>query len=140
MARLLPFQKHKKFISLKKNILLLSVTLAATVFVLQGCLNDKGSVPLPPETFCDSLDVSYNLHVKPLAETKCANSIGCHVSGGSGPGDFTTYAALSGVSPTVKIRLGLPATDGLHMPQGGTLTQEELDIFLCWIEDGALNN
>jgi hypothetical protein len=125
---------------LKKNILLLSVTLAAAIFVLQGCLNDKGEVPKPPETFCDSLDVSYNLHVKPLAETKCANSIGCHVAGGSGPGDFTTYTALSGVSQTVKTRIELPVGTSGHMPEGGILTQEELDIFLCWIEDGALNN
>ena len=140
MAGLLPFHERQKSISLKKSILLLSVTLAATVFVLQGCLNDKGSVPPPPETFCDSLNVSYNLHVKPLAETKCANRIGCHVAGGSGPGDFTTYQALSGVSQSVKTRIELPANDPLHMPQGGTLTQEELEIFLCWIEDGAQNN
>ncbi len=125
---------------MKKNLFLFSVTIAATVITLQGCLNDKGIVPPPPETFCDSLDVSYNLHVKPLAEAKCANSIGCHVSGGSGPGDFTTYTALSSVSQTVAVRIQLPVTDASHMPQGGTLTQEELDIFLCWIEDGALNN
>lgn len=129
-----------KNISLKKSILLLSVTLATTLFVLQGCLNDKGNVPVPPETFCDSLDVSYNLHVKPLAETACANSIGCHVAGGSGPGDFTNYQALSGVSQTVKTRLELPVGAPGHMPEGGTLTQEELDIFICWIEDGAPNN
>ncbi len=140
MAGLLPFHERQKSISLKKSILLLSVTLATTVFVLQGCLNDQGNVPLPPETKCDSLNVSYNLHVKPLAETKCANSIGCHVSGGSGPGDFTTYVGLSSVSQTVKTRIELPSTDVLHMPQGGILTQEELDIFLCWIEDGAQNN
>lgn len=124
---------------MKKSILFLSVTLAATVFVLQGCLNDKGNVPVPPETKCDSLNVSYNLHVKPLAETKCATSIGCHAAG-SGQGDFTSYIGLSSVSQTVKTRIELPATDVLHMPQGGTLTQAELDIFLCWIEDGAQNN
>lgn len=140
MAGLLPFHERPKFIRLKKNILLFSVTLATTLFVLQGCLTEKGEVPPPPQTFCDSLDVSYNLHVKPLAEATCANSIGCHVSGGSGPGDFTTYAALSAVSQTVANRIQLPVSDPLHMPQGSTLTQEQVDIFLCWIEDGAPNN
>ncbi len=140
MAGLLPFHEHKKSIHLKKSIFLLFVTLATALFVLQGCLNDKGNVPLPPETFCDSLDVSYNLHVKPLAESACANSIGCHVSGGSGPGDFTNYQILSGVSQSVKTRIELPVSDPLHMPLGATLTQEELAIFLCWIEDGAPNN
>jgi hypothetical protein len=140
VAGLLPFHERQKSIRLKKNILLLSITLVATVFILQGCLNDQGEVPPPPETKCDSLNVSYNLHVKPLAETKCANSIGCHVAGGSGPGDFTTYAGLSAVSQTIADRIKLPVSDPLHMPQGATLTQEELDIFLCWIEDGAQNN
>jgi len=123
---------------LKKYTYLLLV-FAATAVVLQGCLNDKGLIPKSPETSCDSLNVSYNIDVKPLAEAKCG-TIGCHDSSGSAPGNFTTYNALSGVSQAVKIRIQLDISDPLHMPQGGVLTQEELDIFLCWIDAGAPNN
>lgn len=122
-----------------KNNILLSLTFFAILsFTLQGCLNDKGIVPLPPETFCDSLDVSFNLHVLPLANAKCAIS-GCH-NGGTGIADFTSYAGLSNAAQNIKVRIQLPSSNSLYMPQGGTLTQEELDIFLCWIEDGAQNN
>ena len=137
MARLLPFQKHKKFISLKKN-LLLSVTLAATAFVLQGCLNDKGEVPKPPETHCDSLNVSYNLNVAPIVQAKCG-TIGCH-DAGSPNGDLTNYTHLSGISATVANRIQRPSSDPFYMPQGDVLTQDELDFILCWIDKGAPNN
>jgi hypothetical protein len=123
---------------LKNNILLISVTLATTLFILQGCLLEKGEIPPPPETFCDSLNVSYNLHVKPLTEEKCA-TIGCHFPSGSGP-DLTTYDDLYMVHGSIDERILLPVTDPLHMPPGGVLTQEEIDIFLCWLENEAPNN
>lgn len=96
-------------------------------------------VPTLPETFCDSLNVSYNIDVKPLALANCATP-GCHEPNGGAPGDFTTYAALSGASNAVADRIQLPTTNSLHMPQGGVLSQDELNIFLCWIENGAQNN
>ena len=125
---------------MKKNILLLFILVSAfAFFILHGCKNDKGEVPPPPVTHCDSLDVSYNLDVKPIVTANCAIP-GCHVVGGGGTGDFTSYTSVSGFAQSISVRIQLPTTHFQHMPQGGVLSAEELDIFLCWIEDGAQNN
>ncbi len=137
MARLLPLYNHQNFISLKKSILLLSVA-SFTLFALQGCLNDKGEIPKPPETHCDSLNVSYNINVAPIVLAKCGTT-GCH-DAGSPNGDLTNYTHISGISATVANRIQRPAIDPLYMPQGDVLTQEELDFILCWIDKGAPNN
>lgn len=121
-----------------KNNLLLPGAALLTLFVLQGCLKDKGIVPKPPQTHCDSLNVSYNMDVKPLVLAKCAVT-GCHDAGSSN-GDFTNYTHLSGISATVANRLQRPSSDPLYMPQGDVLTQQQLDIILCWIDKGAPNN
>jgi len=124
---------------LKKNFLFIITVSALITFVLQGCLKDKGIVPLPPETHCDSLNVSYNLDVKPIVNTNCAIT-GCHLPGGIGPGNFSSYDVFSGVSQTVAIRIQLPFSDTHHMPQGGVLPPEDIEKLLCWIENGAKNN
>ncbi len=123
---------------MKKTVLFI-LPFVVLIFILQGCLKDKGIVPKPPETHCDSLNVSYNLDVKPIVTTQCATS-GCHDGNGGAPGNFTNYEHLNGIRTTIAIRLQLPSTDALHMPYGGVLPPEQLDILLCWIDKGAPNN
>ncbi|HEX2618409.1 MAG TPA: hypothetical protein VHL57_12760, partial [Flavobacteriales bacterium] len=57
-----------------------------------GCYYDN-EAELYPSTFCDTTNVTYALRVLPIIQSNCATP-GCHVPGGTGVGDFTTYAGL----------------------------------------------
>lgn len=108
------------------------------VLLISSCLKEKGPVP---SVQCSGLNVSYSATIKTIIDTKCAIS-GCHVAGGNGNGDFTTYAG-------VKAKIGTnndPFNNRLFvlgdMPQAGspTLTDDEKQKIKCWLEAGALNN
>ena len=91
-------------------------------------------------TACDTANITYAVDIEPIISTNCATS-GCHVSGGSGPGNFTTYSGLKakvdmGVNGTVEHRVVVLK----DMPLGGSLTQDEIFKIDCWIQDGAPNN
>jgi hypothetical protein len=85
-------------------------------------------------------DYSYEADVYPIITTKCALS-GCH-DGSLGADknwtDFATFQekALSGL---VKQKI----TSGEMPPPGapgGSLSEEQISIISCWIDNGALDN
>jgi len=88
---------------------------------------------------CDSISASYSMDVVPILNQTCAIP-NCHVNGFIN-GDFTTFAGLEATANTT---LENQITSGA-MPPANTagppeLTDAEMDIFLCWIEGGALDN
>ncbi len=81
--------------------------------------------------------VLFQTQVKPFVDAKCVT---CHVSGGTGTGDFTVFSefqarALNGV-------LHDKVFVAKSMPPGGNpqLTEGELQLLKCWIKQGALDN
>ena len=108
------------------------------VLSLSNCKKDDTNSGGSPD--CGSLPHAYSTDIKPIVLNNCAIS-GCHVSGGSGPGDFTTYQALANAATNgslkdrVIIKKDMPPSSS-----GKTLTQEQRDKILCWINDGAPNN
>lgn len=77
----------------------------------------------------------YSTDVKSIIETNCAVS-GCHVSGGSGPGNFTVFANVQASASQIKSN-----TQSGSMPKNGSkLPQAQLDAIACWVDDGALDN
>jgi hypothetical protein len=86
---------------------------------------------------CDTTTVTYSLTIKPIVAAKCANS-GCHTAGGTGNGNFDTYA---GVKAKVDNGSFLNRTVVLmNMPTSGPLNSCELVQVRKWIELGAPNN
>lgn len=75
--------------------------------------------------------ITYALHVKPIIEANCVQ---CHGSGGNFP-NLTTYNGTSANASLVKAE-----TVSRRMPQGGSLTTEEIKAISCWVDAGALNN
>ena len=123
---------------MKKNNLLLILVLGI-IFCLQitqtSCVNDK----LPESTenpACDSLMVTYDNQVKPIIDASCA-FVGCH-SVGFAFGDFTTYPSMTPYLNDSQFKNEVLITK--DMPQGGTLTDEELLILECWVASNYAEN
>lgn len=78
--------------------------------------------------------VSFAGQIKAIIETKCAIS-GCH-DGSLGPDrDWRVLANLQANAAQVKSR-----TQSRDMPRSGSLTQEQIDLIACWVDDGAKDN
>ena len=76
--------------------------------------------------------VSFATSISPIIKTKCAIS-GCH--GGTQAPDFRVFKNIHDNAAQVKTLTG----NGT-MPQEGSLTQEEINLIACWVDDGALEN
>ena len=76
--------------------------------------------------------VSYASSVKAIIENNCAVS-GCH--NGSISPNFTTFATIQSKADRIKARTG-----NKSMPQGSSLSQTEIDLIACWVDDGASDN
>ena len=104
-----------------------------------SCTKDIGPNPdlIPKQSnICDS--VTFTKTIKPIFDSKC---ISCHFAGGSGPGDFTTYAGIKLKVDAGLIKGRLIDVTGAIMPQGGpALPSNQLDLIKCWLDAGAPNN
>lgn len=116
--------------------------------IMSACNSDKLPEPKPADV-CETVDATYDGQVKEIINTSCALS-GCHVSGGDGPGDYTSYTGLEGWLTDSGIREyvvvlrndpinGMPPNwDENPGPQD--LTEEQFQIMKCWIDAGYPEN
>lgn len=79
--------------------------------------------------------VSFANQVKPIIDTHCAIS-GCHVAGATNP-NFSQLTNIQTSSSRIKTRTG---NRSMPIGNGGSLTQSQIDLIACWVDDGALNN
>ena len=79
-----------------------------------------------------SSGVSWTNEIKPIMENSCALS-GCH-NGTSRP-DLRKFETAKFYAKSIKSK-----TQDRSMPREGTLTQQQIDIIACWVDDGALQN
>ncbi len=110
-------------------LLLLSVSLYL------GCGDDD----VEPETCADT--VSYASDIKPIIDNACAVA-GCHVAGFAN-GAYEDYAGLKASADNGSLRVQVVSTKvmPLENPNGpSTLTDAEIELFDCWIADGAPDN
>lgn len=79
-------------------------------------------------------EVSFSQHLFPLMEAKC-NLSTCHDEG-SAPA-YTTYAAIKADGENI-----VQKTENRQMPpqRHSTLTEEEIEIFRVWVEEGMKEN
>lgn len=75
-------------------------------------------------------DISFSNVIKPIIDQNCTD---CH--GGSRSPDLRTYSNISRNANRIKAEV-----TSRRMPQGGSLTNEEIEQIRCWIESGALDN
>jgi hypothetical protein len=79
--------------------------------------------------------VSYANEIKPIITATCALPQ-CH-DAAQGARNWTTYDNVKGNATNIKTRTGngsMPTGNGLK------LTQEQINLIACWVDDGAPNN
>lgn len=76
---------------------------------------------------------SWTNHVLPIMEKNCAIS-GCH-NGVSRSNNFLEYASAKAHAKAIKSK-----TQDRSMPFDGALTQNQIDLIACWVDDGAPQN
>jgi len=79
-----------------------------------------------------SSGVSYEQSIKSIIQGSCAVS-GCH--NGSVSPDLRSFNNIQASANSIKSR-----TASRSMPRGSTLSQQEIDLIACWVEDGAQQN
>lgn len=106
---------------------------------LSGLGNGEHTVLVKDSNDCEftqnvsiSSGISYSTDISNIISTNCAIS-GCH--NGSQFPDFRSFSNIQSNAANIKIRTG-----NKSMPQGRTLTQAQIDMIACWVDDGAINN
>jgi hypothetical protein len=108
---------------------------AIAALLMPGCYYDVEEELYPPS--CDTSNVTFSGKINTIIQNRCATP-GCHVAGGTGPGDFTSYA---GLQPALQ--------DGTFesqvlvnkvMPPTGSLSPCDLNMIQVWVNNGALND
>ena len=102
---------------------------------LSSCYYDIESELYPNCNVPES--VSYELDIQPIISGNCAIS-GCHVQGGTGPGDFSTYNPLK-----ARVDNGTFEEEVISartMPPSGSLGECNILIIQAWLDAGAPNN
>jgi hypothetical protein len=119
-----------------RSLILSSILLA--VLALSGCYYDKEELLYPGE--CNPGDATvagyWTSTVQPLIQARCA-SAGCHVSGGTGPGDFTQYANVKARVDDGRFQQVVLVQGS--MPPSGSLPACDQQKLQAWINAGAPN-
>ena len=79
-----------------------------------------------------SSGTSWATEIKPIMESSCAQS-GCH-NGSSRP-DLRKIENAKFYAKSIKSK-----TQDRSMPREGTLTQQQIALIACWVDDGAIDN
>ncbi len=80
-------------------------------------------------------NIKFSTDIKSIINTNCAIA-GCHVAGGSGPGNFAVFANIRESAYAIH-----RVVQSGNMPKNAAkLPQAQLDAIACWVDDGALDN
>ena len=106
------------------------VTLFFLLVFFTSCLTnvEEDMTELEPNACAD---ITFATTVKPIIDANC---IQCHGTNGIYP-DLTSYNKISLVAGSIKSEVV-----SREMPKEGSLTQEQIDAIVCWVDGGALNN
>lgn len=105
------------------------VAIAFLVFQI-SCEKDDDMMGTPDPDECKP-DISFQMDIKPIIDSKC---IQCH-NGDVQPLDFRTYQPIKDNAGQVK---ALTASGA--MPRQGSLTEEQIKLIGCWVDEGAPDN
>lgn len=81
---------------------------------------------------CDGYTITYDNYMKALISGSCMGG-SCH-NAGSGNGDLTTYAKVQVYVNNGKFKSEVLTNQS--MPEGSSLSQEEINKVQCWADAG----
>ena len=129
----------KKF--MKKVISVCLIGFISTASMLgcskSGDTTTPGSGGSGARTFsCAGITPKFSADVQPILTSICSTNSSCHATGSSNSGGpFTSYAEVNARKSNIRAAI-LAGT----MPQSGTISQAQINAFICWIDSGAPNN
>jgi hypothetical protein len=110
--------------AMKKAMLLALMS----IFMVVSCKKDKQSDKLTPS--CDGSAPTYESTIKSIIDSKCATS-NCH-------SNYSTYGGLQTDLQDGDFRREVLVDQ--TMPQGSSLTQDQLNKIQCWANNGFPEN
>lgn len=106
-----------------------------SVLAVSACNYEKEDLLGPPVN-CDPATTTFAAHVNPIIQGNCTTGTACHGQGSSnGPGALLTYDQIESSAESIKA-----AVVSRLMPQGSSLTTEQINTISCWVDQGAPNN
>lgn len=79
---------------------------------------------------------SFDNHISPIISSNCAVS-GCHNGDDASLPNFTSFSTIKNNAGSIRSM----TTSGAMPPAGaGSLTDSEVELIACWVDDGALDN
>jgi hypothetical protein len=120
----------------KPGLFSTSVAALLIIVVVQSCVDHT-----LPETEIDTCGgtVSYINEVKPIVDTSCAIP-GCHNGDNGADRNWTVFSNFQAKSSSVKDRITRPPGAPGHMPLVGSITVDEIQAIVCWVDQGAKDN
>lgn len=109
---------------------IVDLTQGAHVFTVKdgtGCTDDG--------EFRIFSSISLQGDIMPIITNKCATSSSCHDTGASGKPVLVSKAEVIAKAERIKFRTG-----NKSMPLTGSLTDEQIEMIACWVDDGAPDN
>lgn len=104
------------------------VAVAGICLSLIACNKEKDSGKLTPA--CDGSNPTYNSAIKSILDSRCG-SASCHPN-------YTSYEGLSGILQSGDFKREVLTNQA--MPEGSSLTQEQINKIQCWVDNGFPEN
>lgn len=120
---------------MKKQLIFIT-TLISIIFFINSCSKGSGGNNPAPADPCLGLSFRFAADVQPIINNSCATSSSCHAAGSvNSGGPLTDYNLIFAKRSNIKFQI----ENGL-MPKGGSLTTDQKNKIICWINSGAPNN
>jgi hypothetical protein len=121
--------------SITKAVTIMTVSLAFLIACKKS--NDGGNGGDNGTTSaCSGPAKSFANDVNPIFQSTCATNSSCHGSGSiNGPGELIGYSKIFNARSDIRSQVASG-----RMPLTGSLTTNEKNAILCWIDNGAPNN
>lgn len=110
------------------------------VFILffASCANHDLN-PTASASCTSNTTVSYSEDIAPIVTSTCAVT-GCHNGDNGASLNWLVFSNFQTKALSVKDRITRPVGVEGHMPKVGTLSTEQIQLMVCWVEQGAANN
>ena len=124
-----------------KKISLLTTLIIICIAAFNSC-SKKGDTATAGGTgggitfSCTGITPKFSTDVQPILNTVCSINSNCHAGGSTNSGGpLTTYTQVNAKKSNIRVQI----LSGV-MPQTGTITQAQINAFICWIDSGSPNN
>lgn len=120
---------------MKKQLIFIAAFISIIFFITSCSKGADGGNP-PPVDPCSGLQSKFVADVQPIINATCANSSNCHGTGTSNTGGpLTDYNKIFTKRSEIKFQV-----EAGFMPKNSSLTTDQKNKIICWINSGAPNN